>query len=198
MKRCIPAVLVILAVAVPARAQSFEAGIHVASASWSEFDGTDLGVGGRLSWLPVSMLGVDADLTVYPSDFPPDTSVPFSGRRFEGLFGVTIGPRLGAVRPFAKAGAGFLQIGDTPVAFACIAIFPPPLACTLAGGDTLAAYEIGGGVAVNAGSRTFVRVDVADRMLSYPGPTLRADLSRADDGFVGHALRFTIGGGIRF
>jgi hypothetical protein len=199
MKSFIPVILFILLVgAVPARAQSFEAGVHFASAKWSEFDGNDLGVGGRISWLPMPIIGVDADLTFYPGEFPPDTAVPFSGRRFEGLFGVTIGPRIAAVRPFGKVSAGFLQVGDTPIAFACIAIYPPPLSCALAGGDTLAAYEIGGGVEVNTSSMTFIRADISDRILSYPGPVLRSDFTRSDEGFLGHAIRFTVGGGLRF
>jgi len=194
-------VLLVLAVLVPSRAnaQSFEAGVHFASAKWSEFDGNDLGIGGRVSWLPIALLGIDADLTFYPSEFPPDTSVPFSGQRFEGLFGVTIGPRIAGVRPFVKAGGGFLSVGDTPTTFACIAIFPPPLACALAGGETLAAYEIGGGVTINTPSKTFLRADVSDRILKYPGPTFRGGLREVEpDGFLGHALRFTVGGGFRF
>ena len=118
--------------------------------------------------------------------------------RFEGLFGVTIGPRIDRVRPFAKAAAGFLQVGETPIGFACIAIFPPPLACTLAGGATLPAYELGGGIEINSSSNTFVRIDVADRMLKYPGPVLRSDFTRQEEGFRGHALRVTLGGGLRF
>ena len=55
--------------AVTASAQSFEASVHLASSQWSEFDGTDLGVGGRLTWKPSPMIGVDADLTWYPGDF---------------------------------------------------------------------------------------------------------------------------------
>ena len=65
-------------------AQSFEASVHFASSQWSEFDGNDLGLGGRLTWKPSSMIGVDADLTWYPSDFLR-TASPFSGSRFEGL-----------------------------------------------------------------------------------------------------------------
>jgi hypothetical protein len=199
MKHVVLSAMVVLCAATCAQAQSFEAGVHFASSQWSEFDGSDLGIGARVSWLAIAMVGIDADLTLYPSSFPPDTSVPFSGQRFEGLFGVTVGPRVARVRPFAKAGAGFLQVGDTPISFACIAIFPPPLACTLAGGETLAVYEIGGGVEVNASAKTFVRVDVADRMLKYPGPTFRGDFREVEpDGFFGHALRFTIGGGVRF
>ena len=189
--------LILSMVVVDARAQSFAASAHVASSQWSEFDGADLGVGGRLSWMPSPLIGVDADLTFYPSDFEPD-GVPFSRRRVEGLFGATIGPRINRVRPFVKAGAGFLKVGPTAGAFACIAIFPPPLACVLAGGATLPAYEFGGGVEITATDRAFFRADLADRVLKYPGPTFDANFERRDDGFVGHALRLTFGAGLRF
>jgi hypothetical protein len=192
-------VLILLALDVATvRAQSFEAGLHYSMAQWSEFDGNDYGIGGRVTWRPSSMLGLDADITWYPSDFPPDTVVPFSGRRLEGLFGATAGPTIGRIRPFAKAAAGFLAGAETPIAFACVAIFPPPLACVLAGGHTLPAYEIGGGIEMNITGRTFLRVDIADRILKYPGPTFDTNFERRDEGFFGHALRFTIGGGVRF
>jgi hypothetical protein len=124
--------------------------------------------------------------------------VPFSGSRIESLFGATLGPRVKTIRPFVKAGAGFLRVGETPIAFACVAIFPPPLACVLAGGHTLPAYEIGGGVEVNTTGRTFLRADIADRILKYPGPAFDSNFERRDEGFFGHALRFTLGGGVRF
>ena len=191
------ALFVSLAGASSAQAQSFQADVHFSSAQWSEFDGSDNGIGGRLTFMPSSMIGLDADLTWYPSDFPPD-QVAFSGSRIEGLFGATIGPRINRVRPFAKAAAGFLKVAEPPLGFACIAIFPPPLACVMAGGPTLPAYEIGGGIDVSATPRTFFRADIADRILKYPGPTLSRNFSVNDEGFLGHAIRFTIGGGIRF
>ncbi len=187
----------LLLLAAPAvRAQSFEAAIHVVASRWSEFDGQDRGIGGRLTWSPSPVLGVDADLAWYPSDFPD--RIPFTRHRFEGLFGVTVGPRLHRVRPFAKAAAGFLELGATPGPFVCIAIFPPPLHCALAGGGTLQAYDIGGGVAIDATRRTFLRVDVTDRILKYPGPTFDSKFKVRDEGFLGHALRVTLGAGIRF
>lgn len=181
---------------VPARAQSFEASAHFAASQWSEFDGSDLGVGGRLTWKPSSMVGVEAELTWYPSDFPD--RIAFTRSRLEGLFGVTIGPRLNRVRPFAKASAGFLNVGETPGAFACIAIFPPPLNCKLAGGDTLPAFEIGGGLETNTTARTFIRADITDRILRYPGPTFDDNFHIREEGFLGHALRLTIAAGFRF
>ena len=117
-----------------------------------------------------------------PSDFPD--RIAFSRDRLEGLFGVTVGPRMHRVRPFAKAAAGFLKVGATPGAFACIAIFPPPLNCALAGGDTLPAFEIGGGVEIDATSRAFIRADVTDRILKYPGPTFDSNFEVRDEGFT--------------
>ena len=190
------AVLLFLASTSLARAQSFEVGGHFAASQWSEFDGNDYGFGGRLTWKPSSIIGVDAELTWYPSDFPD--RIAFTRSRLESLFGLTVGPRLSRVRPFAKASAGFLNVGETPGAFACIAIFPPPLNCALAGGETLPAFEIGGGLEIDATARTFIRADVTDRILRYPGPTFDDNFEIREDGFLGHALRFTIAAGFRF
>ena len=195
-RSCAAAFLLFLITTSHAAAQSFEAGAHFSSARWSEFDGVDNGLGGRLTWTPSAVIGIDAEVTWYPSDFPD--GIAFTRRRTEGLFGATIGPRLNRVRPFAKVAAGFLNVGATPGAFACIAIFPPPLNCQLAGGDTLPAYEIGGGVAIDMTDRTFVRVDIADRILKYPGPTFDSNFELRDEGYLGHALRFTVGAGFRF
>jgi hypothetical protein len=190
-----PVFLVLFASSV--HGQSFEAGVHLASSQWSEFEGADVGVGGRFTWTPSSLIGVDADLTWYPSDFPPERFA-FSGSRFEGLFGVTLGPRVNRLRPFAKAAAGFLRSSEAPEPFACIAIFPPPLNCLMAAGHTMPAFEIGGGVQVTTTQTTFLRFDVADRIVEYPGPTFGPNFELRDDAFFGHAVRFTIGGGLRF
>jgi hypothetical protein len=188
--------IVLLSVVPRASAQSYEGGLHLAASQWSEFDGTDLGIGGRLTWKPASLIGVDADLTWYPSEFPD--RVAFSGSRVEGLFGVTVGPQMNRIRPFAKAAAGFLRSSEAPEPFPCIAIFPPPLNCLMAAGHTMPAFEIGGGVQLTTTETTFLRVDIADRIVEYPGPTFGQNFEVRDDGFFGHALRVTIGGGIRF
>lgn len=194
--RSLAAFAVAVLTAAPAFAQSFEASVHLASSQWSEFDGTDIGGGGRLTWKPTPVLGVDADLTWYPGEFPPD-GIPFSGNRFEGLFGVTAGPQMAGFRPFVKAGTGFMNVGGADAPFPCTAIFPPPLACVMAGGDTLPAFEFGGGVELLPTGRALLRLDVTDRVLKYPGPSL-SDREVHDEGFWGHALRFTIGAGWRF
>lgn len=188
-----------LAVASPVQAQSFQVGAHFSSAKWSEFDGSDRGFGGRVTWMRAPILGVEGELTWYPSDYQPD-GVPFSRQRVEGSIGATIGPRINRVRPFAKVSAGFLNVSPTSGAFACIAIFPPPLACVLAGGATLPSYEIGGGIEVDAAARTFIRADITDRFLRYPGPVFRGfgTQQRVDEDFYGGAIKFSLGAGLRF
>ena len=180
-----------------AGAQSFEAGVQFASSDWSEFDGVDRGVGGRLTWKATPRLGVDADVTWYPADYPSDT-VAFSGSRVEGLFGATYGPQIDRVRPFLEAGAGFLRSSEAPEGFPCILIFPPPLNCLMAAGHTMPAFEFGGGVEIDVTDRTLLRVDAGARMLRYPGPAFQNGLREIRDGnFWGTALRFTIGAGFR-
>jgi hypothetical protein len=148
----------------------FHAGIHVAAARSGEFEKTDFGIGGLLSWRPGGLFGADAELTFYPSDFADEPA--FSASRVEGLFGVTIGPRIGSIRPFAKFRPGFVRFAEAPEPFACILIFPPPLA--------------------------FGRVDAGDRLVKYPGPVIQTDGSVQDESFFGHDFRVQIGGGVRF
>ena len=180
-----------------ARAQSFDLGAHLVGSRWSEFKGTDLGIGGRFGWKPVPIVGIETEVNWYPRGFP-DERAAFSGHRLEGVLALTAGPRLGRVRPFVRAGAGFLKSSPAPAPFACIAIFPPPLACLMAAGHTLPTLELGGGLEFATPGSTFLRFDASDRILKYPGPTFGPADEVRNDGFFGHALRFSFGGGWRF
>lgn len=173
--------------------ERFDAGAHIAVARSSEFDHTDTGVGGRFSWHPTSLVGADAEMTFYPASFPNANG--FSRSRIEGLFGVTVGPRLAGVRPFARVRPGFLTFRGQPVV--CILIFPPPLSCELAAGRTLFAMDLGGGVELFPTSRAVVRVDVGDRILKYPGPSFRNGRA-TEDSFYSHDFRLSAGAGVRF
>ena len=62
----------------------------------------------------------------------------------------------------------------------------------MATGDTLPAFEFGGGIEVDTGGRTFFRADFTDRILKYPGPTIDSDFEVRDEGFYGHALRIDL------
>lgn len=179
------------------RAQSFELGGHFVGSQWSEFNGVDYGIGGRFTWKPKPVVGLEAELNWYPTEFPGE-GIAFTGDRIEGLVALTAGPTLGRLRPFARAGAGFLSSTGAPQPFPCIAIFPPPLHCLLAAGDTMPAFEIGGGLELSTSARTFLRFDAVDRILKYPGPTFGPADEISENGFFGHAFKFTFGGGWRF
>jgi hypothetical protein len=186
----------LVALIVPATAiaqERFDAGALVAVTRSSEFDDTDTGVGGRFSWHPTSLVGAEAEMTFYPASFPNANG--FSRSRIEGLFGVTVGPRLPGVRPFARLRPGFLTFRGQPVV--CILIFPPPLSCELAGGRTLFALDLGGGVELFPTGRAVVRVDVGDRILKYPGPAFRNGRV-TQDSFYSHDFRVSAGAGVRF
>jgi len=188
-------VVALVALIVPATVvaqERFDAAAHIAVARSSEFDDTDTGVGGRFSWHPTALVGVDAEMTVYPASFPNANG--FSRSRIEGLFGATIGPRLAGVRPFARLRPGFLTFRGQPVV--CILIFPPPLSCQL-DGRTVFALDLGGGVELFPAGRAVVRVDVGDRLLKYPGPSFRGGRA-TQDSFYSHDFRLAAGAGVRF
>lgn len=177
----------------------FAIGVQVATVQVDEFDARDTGIGALVSWSPWELLGVDAEITLYPDEFPGgDDRRAFSQRRVEALFGVTVGPRLGWIRPFALGRAGVVRYDEAPGPIACIAIFPPPLSCVLAAGDTLPAFDVGGGVTLYPSGRTFVRVEVSDRIVRYPGPAYDRGLRRRDDDFTRHEPRVAIAAGVRF
>jgi hypothetical protein len=173
--------------------ERFDASAHIAIARSTEFDDADTGVGGRLSWHPAAPVGAEAEMTFYPAGFPSGSS--FSRSRIEGLFGVTVGPRLNHVRPFARLRPGFLAFRGQPVV--CILIFPPPLTCQLAAGRTVFALDLGGGVELFPGSKTLVRIDAGDRMLKYPGPSFRNGRA-TQESFYSHDFRVSAGAGVRF
>jgi hypothetical protein len=186
--------------AVPILAQSgggrFELGAHVAAADSGQFDTTDVGIGGRFSWSPVGLLGLESEISFYPREFPHVGG--FSRARIEGLFGATVGPTIGGVRPFAKGRFGFLNVRAASQPFACILIFPPPLSCQLGAGRTLPEFDLGGGLELFASRQTYVRVELGDRLLRYPGPALDTHGRARDQAFFDQDFRFAAGAGLRF
>ena len=175
----------------------FELGGQAAWVRAGQFDATDAGFGARVAWLPIPLLGLEAELNLYPGEFPGDRA--FSGARVEGLFGTTIGVALDRFRPFARVRAGFVDVREAADPFACILIYPPPLECALAAGRTLAAVDLGGGIDIPVTARTFVRIDVGDRLVRYPAPVFESSPRRIrEDPFFGHDFRLATGAGLRF
>jgi hypothetical protein len=175
----------------------FQLGGQVTAVNSSEFENTDVGFGALFGWHPSTLVGTEAELNFYPKDLGPD-GAEFSSARVEGLFGVTVGPRLGPIRPFAKLRPGFVTFKEAPEPRPCILIFPPPLSCSLAAGTTLFALDVGGGVELFPSARVLFRVDVSDRMVRYPSPVLDNEGTPHEDSFYGHDFRFAAGAHVRF
>jgi len=143
----------------------------------------------------VPFVGFEGEVNWFPADFPD--AQPFSKMRVEGLWGITVGPRLGRLRPFGKFGIGYLDYHEAPGPLVCLAIYPPPLSCTLGGGQTLVSLMFGGGLEATITPRTFIRFDAGDRPVKYPGPSFNNGVAH-DASFWGHSFRFTAGAGLRF
>jgi hypothetical protein len=175
---------------------AFEAGAVFVTTQSGQFHTNDIGAGGWLGWGVLPLIGLEGELTYHADPFGEASS--FSAGRIEGLFGATIGPRLGWLRPFATVRPGFVMYRAAEEPFACIAIFPPPLSCTLAEGRTLFALEMGGGIEFSSTTRSLIRLTLSDRMVRYPSPAFDTSGKRHDDSFSGHDLRFAVGAGVRF
>jgi hypothetical protein len=199
IKQLTVAIAMVTLAAAAARAQElrpFEVGAQIVATTFSELETHDVGVSGRVAWNVLPILGVEGEIGVFPGDIPE--SRPISANRIEGAFGVTVGPRLGAFRPFVRLRPGFLRVGAAPAPVACILIFPPPLSCTLAAGRTLSTLEIGGGVEANLSESTFARIDVGDRRTMFPGQAIDADGRIHTESFSSRDLRVGVGIGWRF
>jgi hypothetical protein len=182
----IASLVLLVACGAGAQERTLDVGAQVAIAAPGQFEGGDVGVGARVAWKPSRLVGVEGEVNVYPQGFPDDRA-PFSGSRVETLFGVTLGPRLGIIRPFGRVRPAALRYGEAPGPIVCIAIFPPPLSCQLAAGRTLFVVDVGGGVEIDVSRRSYVRIDVGDRIVRYPEPSP-----------IGHDPRVGVGLAVRF
>ena len=193
---CVAAISLTTGIAAGQDVAPFQVGIQLPISRFTELDSTDVGIGGRVSWLSPAWIGVEGELNFYPRGIPDNLAV--SRNRLEGLAGITAGPDLKGWRPFARIRPGFLRVGSSRQPLACVLIFPPPASCGLGGGETLFALDVGAGIEVQAPGDTFVRFDIGDQMLKFPGPARDRDNQVHDNDFFRHQLRVAIGGGWRF
>jgi hypothetical protein len=189
-----------LVVSAPVQTQSderpFRLGAVIARVASAEFETTETGVGLQFVWQPTPLIGAELEVVVHPADLGGRPA--FSSGHVETLFGVTVGRRIGRWRPFAKLRPGILRFWQAPEAFGCMAIFPSPVRCTLAIGRTVVAADVGGGVELLLRGTTFIRLDVGDRLLSFPGPVRDSAGSVHEAGFFANDLRLAGTAGIRF
>jgi hypothetical protein len=187
-----------LLVAVPGRAQAqdrrADVSLQVSVRSLHEFDETEAGFGGRLSYRFSRWLAVDGEVNFFPADVG---SPAFSGSRLEGLAGVRGGPHLGSTGVYLALRGGAVRFSEAPAPFPCIAIFPPPLVCAI-GGDTVPTVQLTGGFEAFPGDRWVVRVEAGDQLLRYSGPAFTPDRDVIDKGLWSHNFKATASVGLRF
>jgi hypothetical protein len=123
---------------------------------------TEPGFGGRIGYNFSKYVAVEAEGNFFPRDRDFD-----GGRKTQGLFGVKAGKRFDKFGIFAKARPGFVRFakGDYQPVGACIAIFPPPLACFAPLARTNFAFDLGGVVELYPTKRTIVRFDAGDTVI---------------------------------
>jgi len=196
---CRSAILFAFLLAGPARAQAQDrrgdVSLQVSVRSLHEFDETETGLGARLSYRLSRWLAADGEVSVFPADVG---SPAFSGSRLEGLAGVRGGPHLGRTGVFLALRGGAVRFSKAPEPFPCILIYPPPLVCAIASGDTLPTVQLTGGFEVYPGDRLVVRVEAGDQLLRYSGPAFTAERDIIDKGLWSHNFKTTASVGLRF
>ena len=139
-----------LLVAAPAQAQDRRGDVSLQGSvrDLHEFDETEWGLGARLSYRFSRWFAADGEVNVFPADAG---SPAFSGSRLEGLAGLRVGPHLGRIGVYLALRGGAVRFSEAPEPFACILIFPPPLECAMAGGETVPSVQASLGFEAFAG-----------------------------------------------
>lgn len=172
---------------------------------------TEPGFGGRIGYSVNRYFTVEAEANYFPREralTDPDFT---GGRKWQGLFGVKVGRRYDRVGVFAKARPGFVNFkeGDLRDRAACVALFPPPLACFQAEGRTDFAFDVGGVFELYPSAHTAVRFDAGDTVLRTRAHNVPAEIQFSPSGPVfltvlaspaatTHNFQGSVGFGFRF
>jgi hypothetical protein len=173
----------------------WDAGAELAVSRLSSLEETAVGLGLRLSFRAHDWLALDAGATFAPADLGAPA---FSGSQTELLLGLRVGPRPRPLGGYVALRGGFVRFSDAPGPLACIAIFPPPLSCVVAAGESPLAFQAGAGLEGKVGGRALVRIEVGDRLVRMPGPSLDARREARLEDFWSHELRLSVGAAFLF
>jgi hypothetical protein len=181
-----------------AQTPTVEVGGHVSVLRLGELDTTDAGVGPDVVWRMTPLLAIDGALTWFRGSNASTGGSSRHARRTLGLTGLRAGISAGSVDVFARARGGFLRFSPGPPTV-CIAIFPVPLVCQLAGGYTAFAADVGGGASVGLirSGRLRASVEAGDLMVRYGFMSFRPN-GTTSESFISHNLLVSIGAAWRF
>jgi hypothetical protein len=195
MKKFVAALLVVLSPAAGAAdASRADATLRLGFSDYRAVDSTDVSFGLGLSYRLTSWLATEATLGIAPANIGDPS---FSGSRTEGALGLRLGPHLDRDSVYVAARPGFVKFGEPEEPLACILIFPPPLRCSLAGGESVFAMDLAAGLQLT-NDRGVLRFEVGDRAMKYPSPSIDADGEVHDNSFWSHNLAASVALGFRF
>jgi hypothetical protein len=130
----------------------------------SEGQKAEPGFGARIGYNFTENVALEAEGNFFPRERELG-----GGRRSQGLFGIKAGKRFEQVGLFVKARPGFVHFSEGDLQqrpdTACIAIFPPPIACFEAKGRTDFALDVGGVFEYYPSRRTIIRFDAGDTII---------------------------------
>jgi hypothetical protein len=207
-KRLIFAILSIVSLFVPRAvpAQSIgdrlEVGVNLSVLRLSDFDATNAGLGGRLSFDLTRWAALEGEVNFFPRDrirHPEGNTgvgpiqLTEERTRTDALFGVRIGARGSRVGAFVKARPGVTRLTDKGLRCTgpgC-ALFLPPAPSRL---PAEFAFDFGGGVEVYPTARTVARVELGDTMIRHRRSMPSCPFSRCST----HNISSRIGLGYRF
>jgi len=181
-----------------AQTRGIDVGGHVGVLRLGELDTTDVGVGPDVVWRMTPLLAIDGALTWFRGSDASTGRSSGHARRTLGLTGLQAVIGAGSVEVFGRARGGFLRFSPGPPTV-CIAIFPVPLVCQLAGGYTAFAADVGGGASVGLvpSGRLRASIEAADLLVRYGFTSFRPNGSTTE-GFVSHNLLIGIGAAWQF
>jgi len=173
----------------------FEAGGQLTLNRLREFQGTDPGGGVRVAWYPHRSIAIESQFDVLGSGLRGIAA--YNRLRVQNLFGLKAGVGSRQFALFAKLRSGYTRFMEGSGRVGCIAVFPPPVDCLLAGGYTAYTMDVGGGVEFRPQPRFVLRLDAGDTMLRLPGPS-RSKAGVRTGRYLSHGFQVGIGAAVRF
>ena len=159
-----------------------EIGAHYTLLRFRDFDVTDNGVGGRVTFNLSDNIGVEGELNFFPQKRSSDLTVSplfIDSTRTQGLFGVKTGLRSEKLGIFGKLRPGFVRFGEN-------AVLPGQ-------SFTQFALDFGGVLELYPSRSVALRFDVGDTVIRF-GSNFTADGST----FYSNNLQISSGVAFRF
>jgi hypothetical protein len=180
------AALLLMVPAQNAQAQSsetpkVEVGAHYTLLRLRDFDITDNGVGGRVTFNLADSFGLEGELNFFPQRRDNFANLTSSdGRRTQGLFGAKYGMRSERAGIFGKLRPGFIRFGEGTSVIG-----------TTTPSETAFALDFGGVFELYPSRSVALRFDVGDTVIRFSNPVFV-------DTFYSHNLQISTGVAFRF